>query len=366
MTARRHILIIVGFLLFQSSCIWGQGHLNVLFLDGKSGYVTLSDRVIEGVDEATVETWVKWKSFTKWSRVFDFGKKGNAVVVQSEKKSSTLNYAIYDRYSKRYRIQKSKAVELGRWYHVAAVCGSDGMFFYLDGELVGSEKRYRNGFREVSGGNNYLGKSNWDGDAMFHGYISEFRIWSEAKTQKQVQEAMSTQMQGNEPHLIAYWRFDKTDGNIVKDLSKQGNHAVITGKATIMAQESPPIALNKTLAEIKSMPGMGAYWAMLLDAYQDGEVTSEERQILDSTQGVNRLPEHATLRVEMEILQSLLSGPVSDNERLYYSILEQIHTDQKVSPNEQKVLDATKFRLGLSDERAKILLGAYHLSKTSN
>jgi hypothetical protein len=338
----------------------------VVFFDGQSGHVTLPGKVIDGVSDATIETWVKWESFTKWSRVFDFGKEGNAIVVQTEKKSSTLNFALYDRNSKRYRVQKRKVIELGVWYHIAAVCGKQGLAFYINGELAGVDDRFDGGLNEVAGGNNYIGKSNWDGDKFFHGYVSEFRIWDEAKDQTEIRAVMKTQLKGTEPHLIGYWRFDKTDGNIVRDLSTRGNHVVLTGKAILMAQERPPIILKKTLAELLLIPGMGAYRAMVLDAYRDGKIVSEERQVLKSAQSAKNLSEGGTVQIEMDILQALFSGPVEENETIYYAILEKIYADEKVSPNEQLVLDATKFRLGLSDERSKILIGAYHLTKTSN
>ena len=65
-----------------------QDYMNVLFLDGSKAYVVIPFGITQGKMNATVETWVKWESFQKWARVFDFGKEGNAVLIQNEKATS--------------------------------------------------------------------------------------------------------------------------------------------------------------------------------------------------------------------------------------------------------------------------------------
>ena len=96
-----HLVLAAVLLTGQSSAAT---HRNVLYLDGKGGFVQLPTGVCSGVSEATVEAWVKWESFSKWSRVFDFGREGNASMVQNHEKSSTLNFVIRDRGKTRHRI----------------------------------------------------------------------------------------------------------------------------------------------------------------------------------------------------------------------------------------------------------------------
>ena len=61
----------------------------------------------------------KWDRIKNWSRVFDFGREGNAFVVQSEKSSRTLNFAIYDRNGRRHRMQARNTIPVGQWFHLA-------------------------------------------------------------------------------------------------------------------------------------------------------------------------------------------------------------------------------------------------------
>ena len=65
----------------------------VLYFDGKNTYLELPVGMVDTLAEGTVEAWVKWEKFNKWARVFDFGQESNAAVIQTEKTSSTLNFA---------------------------------------------------------------------------------------------------------------------------------------------------------------------------------------------------------------------------------------------------------------------------------
>src|SRR5512139_1209635 len=47
----------------------------VLDLDGKDSYVELPAGILNSLEEATVETWIKWRTFPKnlWARYFSYG-----------------------------------------------------------------------------------------------------------------------------------------------------------------------------------------------------------------------------------------------------------------------------------------------------
>ena len=191
---------------------------NVLYLNGKGAHVELPTTLFHQFSESTIETWVKWEQIHNWARIFDFGREGNAMVLQSEKSSRTLNFAIYDRNGNRHRIQANNAIPIGQWFHVAATCGPQGMALYINGEQVGADT-YTGGLEQVTGGTYYIGRSNWPDDKPFQGYISEFRIWNAQRTQSQIQRTMQRRLTGNEPNLVAYWHFDQTQNNQVLNTS---------------------------------------------------------------------------------------------------------------------------------------------------
>ena len=226
---------------------------NVLFLDGGNGYAILPPHVTSGLTDATVEAWVQWSSIKKWARVFDFGREGNAAVVQNEKASRTVNFAIYDRQSTRHRIQARSVVRQGGWHHVAVVCGRGGMKFYFDGQLVGQDV-YRGSLAEVAGGMNLVGKSNWLTDELFHGYISEFRLWGKSRTHRDIMSDMYTQLPGKQDGLVGYWRFGEADERTVEDLSGNGNDATLAGTATLIKVPGPPIKSAETEKKVGDKP----------------------------------------------------------------------------------------------------------------
>ena len=212
----------------------GGSTMNVLYLGGKNAYVQLPPNIFDRTAQATVEAWVKWEKFNKWSRVFDFGREGNAVVVQNEKTSTTLNYRIWDKGGKQHGTQAKNAVSAGSWYHIAVVCGYGGMEFYVNGSLVDSDK-YTGGLDEASGGNNYIGRSNWPKDKLFQGYIAEFRVWDGRRSQSEISTTMNRLLTGKESGLIAYWRFNEANGSSVPDHSGSGHTATLAGNAKLVS-----------------------------------------------------------------------------------------------------------------------------------
>jgi hypothetical protein len=216
-------------LLILASPAYGQ-QMDVLYLDGRDAYVSLPPDLFSGLSETTIEAWVKWDKILKWSRIFDFGREGNAVVLQSEKSSRTLNFVIWDRDGRRRGLELRNAIPTGEWFHVAAVCGRSGMRLYLDGELAGSDG-YTGGLEELSGGNYYIGRSNWPDDERFQGTIAEFRIWKGSRSEADIARYMDRTLTGREQGLVGYWRFDTQPEGDAPDLSGQGHSARLVAGA---------------------------------------------------------------------------------------------------------------------------------------
>ena len=233
----RAFVIATTWLLLNVSGAISQ-EMPVLFLDGKS-HVELPRNLFDRTTEATIEAWVKWNRFNKWSRVFDFGREGNAVVLQIEKTSNTLNYRIWDRSGKRHGTQKKKAVNTGVWYHIATVSGPGGMEFYINGRLV-DEDKYNGSLSEAAGGMNYIGKSNWPDDKLFEGYISDLRIWSKRRSQEDIRFSMDQALSGKEDGLLAYYRFTEADGDQVPNVVDPNKPARMVGTAKL--ENVPAIA----------------------------------------------------------------------------------------------------------------------------
>jgi len=338
----------------------------LLYLNGNDGHVELPSGITFGLSKATVEVWVKWMTFNKWSRVFDFGRKDNAAVLQNVKKSSILNFSIFDRSSTRHGIATGKPLEQGRWYHIAAVSGPSGMRFYVDGILVGTNS-YTGSLHEASDGKNYIGRSNWEADELFHGYMTELRIWDTSRSQSEIRESMYTQIQGNSPHLVGYWRFDNTADGMVNDLSPNTNDAILIGGAAIFTATGPPI---RKVVEIKEPPAqaaqaevaeegqssspkadMASYRLLYIAALDDRKVDEKERTLLGVMRGAFEFPASKVKKLEREVRKELGIGPVDQEEEIYFKLLETAYADDMLTNSEVALLNTMKLNFEISDER---------------
>ena len=208
--------------------------MNVLYFDGKSGYVELPPNIFDHLTQGTVETWVKWERFNKHSRVFDFGRKKNDALVQNDKKSDTIMFTILDRRGKRHRIKEKHGISLNVWHHIAAVFGPGGMRLFIAGKFIKRDK-YEGGLDVVGGGQNYIGKSNFPNDRLFQGYMSEFRVGSRRLSKREINLRKDRLLKGNEPGLVAYWPLNNIDGSSAPGSGPGGHAAALVGGVEMRA-----------------------------------------------------------------------------------------------------------------------------------
>jgi hypothetical protein len=131
----------------------------------------------------------------------------------------------------KYQLAATETFATGRWYHVAAVYDGWEMILYADGKKIASTPAVK-GVIDFS----------WDWAGGFHigysadgrkldGYISEARVWSKALTASQLQENLCYVNPTSEG-LVAYWRFNGSDGRNVPDLTGHGHTAVANENIT--------------------------------------------------------------------------------------------------------------------------------------
>jgi hypothetical protein len=61
----------------------------------------------------------------------------------------------------------------------------------------------------------------------FEGLIDEIAVYNTALSPEQIEQRLYTRLTGREPGLVTYWDFDDGSGQVVKDLSGNGNHAYL-------------------------------------------------------------------------------------------------------------------------------------------
>ncbi len=113
----------------------------------------------------------------------------------------------------------------GPWHHVAATYDGNMIRLYHNGRFLSNAAVWgsiRPGATDHFIGFNVAG-------AHFNGQIDEVRIWSGARTQLELDQGRFQRLTGNEPGLVAYWRFDDASGNTAYDSSERGNNGALGG-----------------------------------------------------------------------------------------------------------------------------------------
>lgn len=113
------------------------------------------------------------------------------------------------------------SVPVGRWFHLAVTHdASNTIRIYLDGELM-STTQAKQATPINLAGSCYVGYS-WNDNRWWPGMICETRLWNVARTQQEIRENMYTVDPAAEG-LLAYWKFDESAGNTVRDHTGRGN-----------------------------------------------------------------------------------------------------------------------------------------------
>lgn len=136
----------------------------------------------------SAEAWFK-TSTSAGGKILGFGDRNTALSSNNDRHiymspDGTLNFGVYN--GSQHVVRTSIAYNDGTWHHVVGVLSPQGMSFYVDGVLVGSDPNSAaqnyNGYWRV--GND----TGWAGATTFTGTIDEVAVYSTALTATQIDE----------------------------------------------------------------------------------------------------------------------------------------------------------------------------------
>lgn len=137
--------------------------------------------------------------------------------------------------------RKVSGIPTNEWVHIAVV---------WDGE-TGDRIYYRNGtemIRDTRAGGTfdlteecYIGRS-CNLDRWLYGEISELRVWTVARNQKEISDNIY-KVDPKTPGLLAYWKFNEGTGNVISDRTGNGNNVesaeeLVWNKVTLPEEEA--------------------------------------------------------------------------------------------------------------------------------
>ena len=168
-------------------------------LDGSSGYVDLPNGIVAALTNITIETWLTDNSSGTWARIFDFGNSNAGedasgggtqyLFLTPQSGSGTLRAAITSGTGEQQVEWSGTRLPAGTLKHV--VWTSDATTqtarLYVDGVLVGENTAVTLTPADLGETlNNWIGRSQFGGDAYLNASLTEFRIYDGALTAAEV------------------------------------------------------------------------------------------------------------------------------------------------------------------------------------
>jgi len=205
-----------------------------LKLDGKSGYAKLSNWEWGGT--TSIEVYVKYDSFNRYSRVFDFGNGPSIdnVDLLNHETTSTIGWQVLQgsgRHTQKV-VYGEKAIS-SVWTHVVVTVSGTTMKVYKNGVLAGTKT---DGWEPniLTRTQHWLGRSAYSHDGYFDGTIAYLKMWHGHELQQS--EVTALYLKRNKINSYHVWDFrNKVGMSEVKD-----NHsdlaATLHGGAELTAE----------------------------------------------------------------------------------------------------------------------------------
>jgi uncharacterized protein len=204
----------------------------VELLRGSNQYIDLPSTVLGGSAAITLACWVKPSSSASWARVFDFGNNTQRYMYLTARNGGEVpRFAITTNYAGGEQgINATAALPTNAWSHLAVTISGTTGTLWVNGVAVGTNPSMTLN-PSVLGTltNNWLGRSNYAGDAPFAGAFDDVNIWSRALTSAQLAQLQTGPAAGSGVGAgdLAGYALDETSGGTLADQSGQARHGTL-------------------------------------------------------------------------------------------------------------------------------------------
>ena len=240
-----------------------------LTLSGNGSYVEIGDSesLNNITDQVTVSAWIKPTSyphsyvriiFRSDEQVQDNKKRSYILVIRQDGKLKITSSPNGKGYASLY--SAPGLIKLNKWNHVAGVIDAKNNFIkiFLDGIQVGhrnyhgKDRFYQCRLPLRIGATHRIDEVE---KSSFIGQIDEVRVWNVARTVDEIRSDMNTQLNGDEPGLVGYWKFDAETEGVVHDATSNKNDGKLVGNAKLEPYTRPVFGSleNENFAKVKSL-----------------------------------------------------------------------------------------------------------------
>ena len=175
-----------------------------VILDG-NGYIDLPDGLDDFTEGITVSAIVYHLNFPNWARIVDFGNGAgdDNIYLAHRGTSGDVRWEFHDTAGGTETIDPNGVFIRFGWQHIVVTCDAAPaneatMRLYRDGSLV-YEQSGKSVPANVVRTENFIGRSNWSGHSLFHGYIDELGIWNRPLDAAEIDGLFRDYLQGTRP-----------------------------------------------------------------------------------------------------------------------------------------------------------------------
>lgn len=237
---------------------------NALNFDGVDDFINCGNDPslqITG-NEITLEAWINASSFKPeiWQ----------GVILAKDQGGANADYGYMLRCGKDGRINfnvgngkwnelnsKGNEIKLNNWHHIAAVMDGSYMRIYIDGDETVKKPLYSTSIKNASSANLLIGDSPAFSGRVFPGKIDEVRVWNIGRTEKQIKSTMNSKLSEDyysapDSGLVAYWNLDEGSGQVIFDLSRNGNNGIL-GSSNSTDKKDPSWVKSSSIVSVEKI-----------------------------------------------------------------------------------------------------------------
>ena len=278
------IILITNFLLSVSS--FAQSSKTCLFFNGIDSRVDCKNSILFTPETSiTIQIWMKTKEIGGQTVLWRGDVWQNYYGIKTTEDNKIRGTLFLDDYT---HIYSQSSIEINKWYHIALTYESnlpDSNFkLYINGNLESALTA--TGYIKPDNNSLLIGAYPWSNPFTFFGYLEDFQLWNRALSQAEIQEKMNkTLFPQNEQGLVAYWPMTEGEGNIIHDISGNGNngiiygaewfpnntvHAIINAQSVWIDDSFSGIATNQVDASLSTGENLSYTWSVGLDTLASG------------------------------------------------------------------------------------------------
>lgn len=241
----RFTILFLSIFLLLLPTIEAQGGYTLDF-DGTDDYVSIPHDASLNPANITVEAWFNPRDIAGQS-IPPIVKKANTTegyAIEISNSNNELRFHVRTA-GNWYNSPAYVVPSLDEWYHVVGTYDGNDIQLYVNGVYIGAT----NIVGSIAHSTDVLtiGYDQANAGRYWDGKIDEIRIWSDVRTQAEIQANMHRDLVGNEANLVAYYQMSDGSGTSLTDNSANSNTGTLTNSPiwkTSGAHAGPGMALD--------------------------------------------------------------------------------------------------------------------------